>query len=219
VADVEPHAKLRFRCRVCGGPRVPLDDPEVVRTGRERPLLTRAQTARMREAAFKLGSASVGGFGLLSLLISLVVLGLVSPGLFATLASLLVVAVPFAVAFFAWRRAQRHAKEIEHSLDDAWALVASDLLRQRGTELTAAELATAMRSSEQQAELVLARLNVDDLVRARVTEDGEIAYSTGALAPPRARIIAGPEEAELAADEESRSELEQRKTVVDNRTR
>jgi hypothetical protein len=219
VADLEPHGTLRFRCRVCGGPRVPLEAPDAVRTGREQPLLAVAQSARMRAAAFKVGSASAGGFGLLSLLIALVVLGLASPGFLATLATLVVVAVPLVVSLLAWRRAKRHEQELDRALDDAWALVASDLIRQRGAELTASELAAAMRLSEQQAELLLARLSVQDFVRARVTDDGDIAYSTRDLPLPRARIIAGAEEAELAEHEQSRTELELGKTIVDTRPR
>lgn len=219
VADVEPHDKLRFRCRVCGGPRVPLDDPDVVRTGREQPMLARAQRARMKAAAWKVGAGSVGAFGLLSLLVALVVLGIATPGLIATLLTLILVSVPFVFAVLAWRRAQAQAKQVDNSLDDAWTLVASDLMRQRGSELTATDLAQAMRLSEEQAELLLARLSVQDFVRARVTDEGDIAYSTRDLPAPRARIVAGPEEAELAEDERSRSQLEMAKTIIDDRQR
>ncbi len=217
VADVEPHDKLRFRCRVCGGPRVPLDDPEVVRSGRELPMLARAQRARAKAAAFKIGGATVGGLGLVSLVVALIVLGIVSPGLIATLITLLLVAAPFVFAALAWQRGQREGREVERHLDDAWALVASDLLRQRGSELTAEDISQVMRLSEEQAELLLARLNVNDFVRARVTEEGDIAYSTREPPTARARIVAGPEEAELASDEQTLSELELGKTRVDER--
>ena len=51
VADVEPAEPLRFRCRICGGPRVPVDDHEVVRTGREVPVLKQAKKAHSIRAA------------------------------------------------------------------------------------------------------------------------------------------------------------------------
>ena len=219
VADVEPHDTLRFRCRVCGGPRVPLEDPEVTRTGRELPLLAQAQRARMRSAAWKVGAASAGGFGLLSLLVALIVLGIASPGFIAILATLVLVSAPLLLAVLAWRQAGKSKKDVERALDDAWALVASDLMRQRGAELTAGELARSMRITEEQAELLLARLSVQDFVRARVTDEGDIAYSTRDLPEPKTRIVAGPEEAELLTDERSLSELELGKTVIDDRAR
>ncbi len=218
VADVEEHAKLRFRCRVCGGPRVPLDDPEVVRTGRERPLLAQAERARMRAAAWKVGAGSVGAFGAFSLLIALIVLGIASPGLIATLATLLVVSVPFVFAVLAWRRATRQSADIDRSLDDAWTLVASDLMRQRGSEATAADLARAMRVSEAQAELILARLSVQDFVRARVTDEGDIAYSTRDLPLPRARVGDGGDEQPLA-DEHAPATAEVDRAVIPDRQR
>lgn len=219
VADVEPHDTLRFRCRVCGGPRVPLDDPEIVRTGREQPMLARARRAQLRASAWKVGAGTVAGFGALSALVALIVVGIASPGLFATLATLLVVSVPFVAAILAWRRGKRHDAEGQNALDDAWALVASDLFRQRGAELTAKELAEAMRLGEEQAELLLARLSVQDFVRARVTDEGDIAYSTREVAAPRTRVAAGREEEVLYADEHSRTELELGKTEIDDRTR
>lgn len=218
VADVEPHDTLRFRCRVCGGPRVPLDDPDVVRTGREQPLLGQAKRARARAAGWKVGAGVAGASGLLALLVALLVLGIATPGVILTLLTLLMVSIPFAFAFVAWRRAKKSAGEVDRYLDDAWTLVASDLMRQRGAELTASDLAHAMRLSEEQAELLLARLSVQDFVRARVTDEGDIAYSTRDL-PERTRVVAGPEEAELDQDERSRAELELGKTVIDERRR
>ena len=60
VADVEPHKTLRYRCRVCGGPRVPLADNTIEPSGVEWPLLEEAQRARMRVAAWRVGREGEG---------------------------------------------------------------------------------------------------------------------------------------------------------------
>jgi hypothetical protein len=215
VADVEPHDKLRFRCRVCGGARVPLDATDVVRTGRELGPLAASQKARLKSAAWKVGSVSSGVFGVISLLVALLVLGIASPGVFATMLTLLLVSVPFGLAALAWQRAQRHDKESQSAIDDAWALVASDLMRARETELTSTDLAQAMHISADQAELLLARLSVQDFVKARVTDEGELAYSTRDVPAPRTRVDGEPEETELALDEPADTELARAKTVLD----
>ncbi len=216
IADVEPHGKLRFRCRVCGGPRVPLDAPDVVRTGREIAALSAAQKARVKSAAWKVGGVSSAGFGMVSLLVALLVLGVASPGFFLTLLTLAIVAVPFAVAALAWKRGKTQAQRAEGALDDAWALVASDLMRAKRSELTASELAEAMRIGSDQAELLLARLSVQDFVKARVTDEGDIAYSTRDV-PARARIDGEPEVAEL--EEPLETEPSPAKTLVEERPR
>lgn len=185
VADTEEDATLRHRCRVCGGPRVPVDDHDIVRSGRETPQLQRARRAQLRGAGWMVGAGVVGGFGLLSLAVVLLVLGVASPGVVATVAAIGAVAIPFVVSALAWQRARAARSEREHALDEAWSLVAADVLRHRGEELTAAELGKLMHVSEEVAELLLANLSVRDVIRTRVTEEGELAYS----APPeRLRI-------------------------------
>lgn len=219
IADVEPHDTLRFRCRVCGGPRVPLDAPDVVRTGRERAPLALAQKARMKSAAWKVGGISSAGFGLISLLVALLVLGLASPGFVATLLTLAIVSVPFAVAVLAWRRAKREERAAQNAIDDAWALVASDWMRGAASELTAEDLAQAMRISSEQAEVLLARLSVQDFVKARVTEEGDLAYSTRDIPAPRARVEGEAPSTELALDEEPETDVARAKTVLEERPR
>lgn len=186
VADVEPSGTLRWRCKACGGPRVPVEDALVVRTGREIPLLERAQRARMRAAGFRAAAGVVAGFGVISLLVSLLVMALVTPGVVGTIGTLVVTAVPFILAFFAWRRGRAHARELEQLLDQAWTLVASDVLASVGDGLTAADLAKAMRLEEAQAEALLAELGATDFVHARVTDGGDVVYSS--RPPERARL-------------------------------
>ena len=171
VSDVEPHPRLRFRCRVCGGPRVPLDDPGVRRSGREIRLLEQARRAFLRSSLFRAGGAVLlGSFGL-SLLVTLFVLSVAAPGLIGSLGALFACAVPLALGVYALRKAASTQHESELALDQAWLLVASDLLRERGSELKADELARALRIDEVRAELLLAELSVNDFVHARVESE------------------------------------------------
>ena len=137
VADTEPHDALRHRCRVCGGPRVAVEDAEIVRSGREIPVLRQARRADTQRAAWKVGAGVVAGFGALSLLVAVLVIALVTPRLVGSLAALAAVAVPFVVRDAGWVRAKALASERDAAVEKAWTLVASDVLAYRGAELTA----------------------------------------------------------------------------------
>ena len=178
VADVEPAEPLRFRCRICGGPRVPVDDHEVVRTGREVPVLKQAKKAHAIRAAWAVGAGVVGGFGVLSLLATLLVIAF-GVGAIASVLLLAANAVPFLAAALAWKKAKKQGKLRDQLMDDAWSLVASDVLAHAGNELAAEDLAKIMRVEVDRAELILAHLSAHDYVHARVTEEGDIAYSVG----------------------------------------
>lgn len=192
VADIEESSSLRQRCKVCGGPRVPVDDASLVRTGREREPLRKARAAHARASAWRAGSVVVAAFGALTVLVTLLVLLLVSPGWFASIVALAAALVPVLVAVYGLRRGTRFAAERERALDDAWALVASDVVRDRGRAIDARELGRLMRLREEQAELLLGRLNVEDYVRARVTDAGDLVYES-----VRARVES-PEAEDLA---------------------
>jgi len=193
-----------------------LEDSAIVRSGREIPLLKKARRAQLRGAGWMVGSGVVGAFGAISLLVALLVLSVASPGIVATVAALGATAIPFVVAMLAWRRGRAAAKEREKALDEAWGVVAGDVLAHRGDELTAEELAKDMRIEVPAAELLLAQLSVSDFVHARVTDEGDLAYSVPAT---RLRI----EDAELtesladAADEGEQEESTIRAKAQANR--
>ncbi|MDC0748445.1 zinc ribbon domain-containing protein [Polyangium mundeleinium] len=72
TAGATRDAELRFRCDVCGGPRVPLDTRKMRRSGKEITALQRAELARKgraknRAAAVFTGVALVGTIGLLAI--------------------------------------------------------------------------------------------------------------------------------------------------------
>lgn len=197
VADVEPSGALRYRCRVCGGPRVPLDAENVVRSGREIPVLERAQRARTRANAWRIGSAVVGAFGIVSLLVAVLVLFAVSPGALATSGLLVAVGAPFLLALWAWTMGTRAARDRDAAIDEAWGIVAADATRDLGADIQALDLARMLRTDEARAEHLLARLSAEDLVHARVTEAGELMFAPG-RASARVRV-----EGAVADDDEA----------------
>lgn len=170
VADVEADARLHFRCRVCGGPRIPIDDLQLKPSGDELAPLKEARSEHTRATAWRLGSAVVGGLGAASLLLALGVLALTSPGLVATLATLLIVATPLVLAALGLGRAKRHDAATEIALDRAWQEVARSVVEQR-PDVDARALAKMMKVDEARAELLLAEVSVDAFVRTRVAEE------------------------------------------------
>lgn len=186
VADVEPSNLLRYRCRVCGGPRVAVDDASVVRTGREAQVLARAARLYKESAAFRVGAGVLLGFGVLSLLVALGVIAIAAPGAIGVAGMAFMAAVPLVIAALAFRRSQSARRGLNEQLDQAFCLVAADVLAARGGAITASELGRVLRLEEPRAEALLGQLNVNDFIHARVTDDGDIVYESEA--PARLRV-------------------------------
>jgi hypothetical protein len=216
LTTVEPSPALRYRCRVCGGPRVVIDDPAVERSGRVLVPLERAHRERVRIAAWGLGAALAAGFGAISLTVAVVALLLASPGPAATLAVLVMTLLPLLLAAVAWRRHRYHRAQRDAELGAAWSLAAADVLAQRGEELTAEQLGRIMHLQTPEVEQLMVLPQVHDEVRTRVTDAGELVY---AAAPgPRVRIHA-PAEEQARTEAEAASEVEQWQEQVPKRTR
>ncbi|MET0794421.1 MAG: hypothetical protein ABW061_23065 [Polyangiaceae bacterium] len=200
LSDVEPNTTLYYRCRACGGPRIPPTDSPISEA--EAALLRSARAEQLRAGAFKAGAGFAVASGALSLLLTSVVLLVTSPGAVAKFAALLASVVPFALSLFAWRRAQGHAAALRSALQQAWLLAASRVVAahahaQTSThQMSAAELARSLRIDEPRAELLLAELSVRDFVeqpaelpaRLRVTELADPAEPTATAAEEAARV-------------------------------
>jgi len=187
VADVESNPVLYFRCRACGGPRIPPTLSPISEA--ERVQLRTARSEQLRTSAFRAGSGFAWASGALSLLVTAVVLLATSPAPFAQFAALSASLVPFVLAVFALRRAQSHARQLTAALQQAWLLAASRLAHQ-DTPLSAAELAQALRIDETRAEALLAEVSVQDFVEQP------------ALPPARVRVTELADPSELTADAE-----------------
>lgn len=196
LSDVESNTTLYYRCRACGGPRIPPTESSISEA--EATLLRRARAEQLRAGAFKAGAGFAIASGALSLLLTNVVLLVTSPGSFAKFAALLASAVPFALSFFAWRRAQRHSAALSAALQQAWLLAASRVVDAHSgrDQMSATELARLLRVDEPRAELLLAELSVRDFVeqparlpaRTRVTELADPVELNAAAADDAARV-------------------------------
>lgn len=201
IADIKPSASLRFACAVCGAPRVPIDDPDISRSGKEVRVLEQAKRAHMHATAARAGAYVTGAFGIVSLLTALLALAFITPGPIGAAGLAVAVMVPFVLALYAWRLARRAGSELETLLDQAWALSASDVLQAKGKDLEPSQLARILRVDETQAEELMARLDVNDFLRTRVTDEADRA----ATSPERLRVSstgsADQQEASESSDE------------------
>ncbi|UQA63707.1 zinc ribbon domain-containing protein [Polyangium aurulentum] len=210
TAGASPDEELRWRCDICGGPRVPLADPRVRRTGRENKALERAEAARKARAWSRAGAVVTGlaltaVLGVVGIVAALGAAGAFNLGFGFVLAALLT-AGPLS-GFLLWlvMRARARGKEIEPALDAAWMAVATDVVQQSKEPVTPRALADALRIEESQAEELLALLEASDIVRGDISDAGALTYQ------PRMRIDAGADraaqaEAEALAEAEAMQE-------------
>ncbi len=193
LSDVEQSPTLFWRCRTCGGPRIP---PSAGPSSeRETTLLKSARAEQMRAGAYRAGSVFALASGLLSVFVTTVVLMATSPAPFAKVAAALACAVPLLLSFLAFRRAAGHKQKLEQALEQAWLSAAARVAQGAGAELSAASLARTLRVDEARAELLLAELSVQDFVLPR------------SEAVPKVRVteLADPDElSATAAEHESR---------------
>ncbi|HEX2670115.1 MAG TPA: hypothetical protein VHM25_04545 [Polyangiaceae bacterium] len=197
ISDVEASDTPYTRCRSCGGPRIPPSESPISEA--EVALLRSARSEQLRAAAFRAGSGFALASGAVSLLVTLVVLLVTSPAALAKVAALIASVVPFALSFFALRRARSHAKKFDAALQQAWFLAASRLVQAHEGKLGAKELAQLLRVDEARAELLLAEVNVQDLLRSpaelaprvRVTELSDPVEIAAAAEPPPATSNVG----------------------------
>ena len=172
LSDVETNSVLNLRCRTCGGPR--LAPHESAPSDAEVSLLRSARSEQLRAAAFRVGAGFAVASGVLSLIVTGVVLIAIAPPAFAQLAASLASLVPFGLGFFAFRRAASHRRQLHSALQQAWLLAASRLVRHHDGQLSAEDLAKELRVDESRAELLLAELSVQDFVRGPAELPGRL---------------------------------------------
>jgi hypothetical protein len=204
VTTASPDKELRWRCDVCGGPRLPRVDPAYrVRGGRAGPHLRRANQARKDRAKYRALAAvfAAMGFGTTALAgLWALIFGL-GIGLAATWA--LFAGSALFVVLWSLGRASSKTKELGPAVDQAWMSAAADVAARMKGAFTASKLAQVMSIDEAQAEELLALLDANDVVRSDVTEAGEVAYQTKLRVGPVGAAITPEDEAEALAEAEA----------------
>ena len=180
-ADLEASGTDRFRCKACGGPRIFLDTPDLTASGREVPLLERAQRARIKGALLRLLAYSLLAAGGLALFGVVATIVLLSPGLGPSALLAVAAALPLASGFALSRMGASIRAGAERAVAEAELSVTEDVVRGLGREIEAAELAAVLHVREERAEELLAELSVNDVLSRRVTEAGSLGYTAPGL--------------------------------------
>jgi hypothetical protein len=209
AAVIEKSASLRFVCGVCGRARVPVDDPSVQRSNLEREALATATTARNGARGWRLTAGVAAGSSVFAVLVFLVVMAAVHPPMAVLVLGMLLAVAPLPIAAYGLRRARRLRAAIEPALDEGLRLVARDVAKSTPT-LTPESLAKVLRLDEASAELLLAQLSTSGDVSTRVTDEGQVQFTSNE--PVRLRVAgvepartndAGPTDEELEALEQA----------------
>lgn len=196
IARPEPDPVMRWRCPVCGGPRIP--HAGAGNTEAALAHLQTARSARSSQLVWKTSGGLMAGFGVLALLILTGVFAIVSPPLTAMLAGYVLGLLPLAFAALAWSKSKSKTPRITSELDAAWFDAAKGLLSHKGMT-RASELADSLKISKEEAEKMLVRLASQDDVRPDVTEGGDLAVSLRSHGRVRVQADPAPEPLEEPA--------------------
>lgn len=184
-----PDPEFRYRCDVCGGPRVPVRAPRKRQGAKELASLKRAEASRKSRAKAR-GGAIFAGLSAIGMLGVLGLAGVVSMiagwnlGLWIVLAGLATVGPLTGLTAWLASLASKRSKEIPVAIDEAWMAAATDIVEQSSEAITAASLAKALQIDEDKAEELLALLEANDLVRPEGNHAyrGRLRVATPALA-------------------------------------
>ena len=216
MAGASPHVELRWVCDVCGAPRIPVLDPSIKSTGREIAPLKRAETARRGRSAAR--AMLVGSSLLLSVATLLFASVSIAFGahLVVALTSILVTLSLTSLVVWSALRARARGREIEPALDAAWVAIATDVAQQLKRPITSRELAAKLQIEESLAEQLLALLDVNDIVKGELTEQGDLAFGSKLRvdAPPPTEPIPDLAAEQAAAEEATAESLPTAKTMV-----
>ncbi len=203
VTTTSPDKELRYKCDLCGGPRLPRMDPAFKRGRREVPHLKLANSARSSRAKYRALAAAFGamGFGSTALAGLWALIFGVSVGVAATWA--VFAGSALFVVLWAMGKAKTKSKELAPALDRAWTETAKDVAGRMKGAFSAAALAKVMGVEESFAEELLAQLDANDVVRSDVTDDGEVAYQTKFRVADDVGPITAEAEAEALAEAEA----------------
>jgi hypothetical protein len=192
IARTLPHPTLVNRCSVCGKPRI-LPGPHLLAMASESTadLLLAGQSHRIGAVVKYLGYAMLA-VGLPGLLLTIVVLLILTPGAWVSGIAGFFAVLPLLFWLFLSRRSNAAQKTSTMALDRAYSTAILELLRKDGTERDADAIARLLGLPLARTETLLARLNANDRMTSRVTDDGNLLYgATGAAVaaePGRLRI-------------------------------
>ncbi len=192
VSNAEPSPSMRWRCAVCGGPVVP-DDGSFPRTHGEVGKLVGAARARAMAVGWVAAAIVLSGVAVIALPLAVL---LWSAAHVAGLVLGTVAGMALALAVASTGRYRARGAEWRARLDDAWRMVADELLKARGNrEVTASELALALRTDEGHAEALLSGLSAQGHARVAVGDDAQLSYRFTAEAEAEAEVATPTETA------------------------
>jgi hypothetical protein len=177
IVDVDTLPEARFACRLCGGVRIPIDDPAITRSDAQIELLKKATIARSAATVWSIVATAVAAFGVVTVLVLALVLSFAEPPTAAAVMAGLAASTPFAFAALAFAKSRKHRGEIGHAVEAAWMAAAGDIARARGGEIDAGTFAKLTRASENAAAQILERMSSQGLFASSATSDGSHKYT------------------------------------------
>jgi hypothetical protein len=186
IARTIPHPTLLHRCSVCGRPRfLPTVGLTAIESETVRQLRVAGTSQRVSVILSILGYCLLG-LGLPGLLLTAVVLLILMPGGWVSGIALTIAIIPLLLWVFARVSSKQATRTRDRAIEQSYSQAILSSLRALAAELDAESIAQLLGLPLERTERLLTRLNADERMVSRVTDEGNLLY--GATQPARVRI-------------------------------
>ncbi len=175
IAEIAPSSTLRYVCRICGRPRVPMDGFTLASSSAETEALGRAGRASDAATFWRVAAIVVGGSGIAVLGLLGIVAMVIGAGAWLAILAIPTVLLSTVLPWAALRKSRARRTQANQALESGWSQAALELARQWGG-IDARSLARATRIPEAEAERLLGRASAASQLTGSIADDGTLRY-------------------------------------------
>lgn len=182
-AGMRPSPDYRYKCDVCGKPRIPIDSRISKSTQNNAALLKEGHRSRLARIAWQISGVGFAGVGAMMALLAMGASALFDWGWVGNTTTAVFALIPMVVSVLMFSAGKKAGEKSKGSIDEAWRDAASRMYASLGGRVTSRQLAETMGIDEEYATQLMAEAEVQQLlapsefeqpVKVRVATEGDL---------------------------------------------